>query len=255
MKKIITFLVAWAVTSTLLAGIIDDNCPDKVAYGAPISQAVDQEMCKTGYAIGYSYYYKDPVYSSVKITNASVQGTVKRKDAFREDTEIPAQYRATLADYKGVHWDRGHMTPAGDLNWHEMAMRDSFLLSNMVPQNSSLNRGPWKNLEIQIRQWAKLYGTLYIYTGPIFYNNYTVIGQGVAVPHELFKVVYDPKRNMAISFIVPNTDINSNNLAEYIVSIDNIEQVTGIDFFPHLPYNMRTALAQANSIAAWTTRR
>lgn len=254
MKKLISFFATFAVVGTLTAGVIDDHCPTVVAYGAPTAASVDQELCRVGYAVGYSYHYRDPVFSSVKITNQSVTGTVKRRDAFREDTEIPQQFRATLADYKSGHWDRGHMTAAGDLTWSEAAMRDSFLLSNMVPQNSSLNRGPWRKLEIEIREWAKQFGTLYVYTGPIFYNNYGTLGRGVAIPHEIFKLVYDPKRNMSISFIVPNADVNSNNLSEYIVLIDNIEQVTGIDFFPGMPYNKKAAHVQATTIATWTRR-
>lgn len=249
MQKIIALL--FVVATSAFSGTIDEKCPNLTAYGAPQSPSVSQELCRTGYAVGYSYQYRDPVYSVVKLTAASVKGRLKRDDSFREDTEIPKQHRATLQDYLHGQWDRGHMTAAGDLNWSAMSMRDSFLLSNIIPQNLNLNRGAWRKIETLARNWAKTRKELYVYTGPIFYNNYQTVGAGVAVPQELFKVIYDPAKNQAIAFIMPNRDVDVKKIENYVTSIDEVERLTGIDFFPAMPYNKKSVKNQVLKFDTW----
>lgn len=253
-KIILTILLL--ISSNCISGPIDFVCPQYVPAGAPIGKQISQELCKTGYAIGYSYYYKNPVYSVTYITPETLQAAVKRKDSFKEDKEIPAQYRATLNDYKSVHgqFDRGHMTPAGDLMWSYASMSDSFYLSNMVPQSPALNRGAWRQLEITVREWAQVKGSLYVITGPLYMSPVTSIGAGVAVPSYIFKIVYDPKLNSAIAFLVPNSDISVIDLPKYITTITVIEQLIGVDFFPNLPYNKKTMKNKMSTIEFWSTR-
>ena len=253
-QKLSFLLLNLIIAASTIAGTIDTACPQHAIYGAARGLAVDQELCRTGYAIGYSYHYKDPVYSVTRLTNTSVKGKVKRTDSFREDTDIPANYRARLSDYKGTVYDRGHMTPAGDMSWNYTAMIESFYLTNMIPQNASLNRGAWRQLEITVREWATIHKDIYVYTGPVFSNNYTSIGNGVAVPQELFKIVYDPTKNMAIAFVIPNLDIAVTDIPGYIVSIDEVERLTGLDFFPDMPYNKLTVKQQVSTIEAWSKR-
>lgn len=238
---------------TTFGGEIDTSCPQHVAYSAPKSEAVSQELCRIGYAVGYSYHYKDPVYSVVHLTKESAQGTVKRKDSFKEDASIPTQYRATLNDYKNTPYDRGHMTSAGDLSWSYDTMIESFYLSNMVPQNPSVNRGPFRMLEITVRNWAIKHGSLYVYTGPVFMNNYSVIGKSaVAVPQDVYKVVYDPALNKAIAFIIPNLlNVDVKDMTEYVVSIDEVERLTGIDFFPTMPADKKSVKEQISKMEEW----
>lgn len=252
MKQKLSFLLL-SVTLSALAGTIDTSCPQHAIYGAATGAAVNQELCRTGYAVGYSYHYKNPAYSVTRLTNTSVKGTIKRVDSFKEDTSIPVEHRAHLADYKGMPYDRGHMTPAGDMSWNYNAMIESFYLSNMVPQNPSLNRGAWRQLETTVREWATIHKDIYVYTGPVFTNNYTSIG-GVAVPQELFKIVYDPAKNMAIAFIIPNSDITVMDIPDYIVSIEEVERLTGLDFFPKLPYNKISVKQQVSTIEAWSKK-
>lgn len=256
MQKITALLLA-AVTFCSFAGTIDQYCPELTAHGAPQGQVVNQELCRPGYAIGYSYHYKDPVYSIVKLTSVSVQGKVKRGNSFREDSEIPEEYRATLNDYQvDGNWDRGHMAAAGDLNWSTASMHSSFLLSNMIPQNPKVNRGMWRRLEMLARSWALQRGTLFVYTGPVFYNNFQTIGNSVAVPQELYKIIYDPKHNDAIAFIMPNREINSARIQQYIVSVETIERLTNITFFPMLlPYDSAHVKLQLADFARWNLPR
>ncbi len=254
MNKLASILISLTVNA--FAGTIDSVCPSYVPAGAPIGKSVSQEMCKTGYAVGYSYYYKNPVYSATRLDATTLATIVKRKDAFREDREVPQQYRATLDDYKSAnaHYDRGHMTPAGDLAWSAQTMRDSFFLSNMVPQNPSLNRGAWRQLEITVREWAQVKGNVYVYTGPVYIAPISAIGNNVAVPSYIFKIVYEPITNTAIAFLVPNNDIPVIDLPKYITTVKIIEQATGVDFFPHLAYNKKTMKTKMSTMEFWSTR-
>ena len=129
------------------------------------------------------------------------------------------------------------MCPAGDNKWSAVAMYESFLFTNICPQAPSLNRGDWNEMEQACRKWAKQYGDLYIVCGPIFYKGKTkTIGANkVAVPDAFFKVVLcmkgEPK---AIGFIYKNADGNRPK-GDYANSVDEVERITGIDFFPSLP--------------------
>ena len=100
---------------------------------------------------------------------------IQRKEGvwndYREDEEMPLEIRATLEDYASSGYDRGHMCPGGDCNWDDEGRDETFLLSNMCPQNPNLNRGDWKEIEIACRKWAQQYGSIYIVCGPIFFKS------------------------------------------------------------------------------------
>ena len=130
------------------------------------------------------------------------------------------------------------MAPSADFGWSAVAMDESFLLSNMVPQDPKNNQQIWANLEAHVRDWAILRGEIFIYTGAIYDNDMAekTIGENkVGVPDSLYKVVYDPKANEAIAFILPNEAIPTKDLPKYIVSVRYIEYVTGLNFLSALP--------------------
>ncbi len=117
--------------------------------------------------------------TSILRTQPSAQGQVPRKDAFAEDKEVPVQFRATLSDYKGSGYDRGHQAPAADMRSTANTMKQSFLLTNMTPQLPALNQGAWRILEEKTRQWAITYKSVQVITGPIFTHSDGAIGNGV----------------------------------------------------------------------------
>ena len=133
---------AWAFT----------NCPQHYLDGqAPALEnprlgAV--ELCQGAFATLYDPATRDPVYSAETLTSASVQaaGKVTRGSNFRPDERLPVGQRATLRDYKGSRFDRGHMAPAHDMP-DAAAESESFRLSNMIPQNKANNRGAWAAIE------------------------------------------------------------------------------------------------------------
>ena len=148
--------------------------------------------------------------------------------------------------------DHGHLCPAGDNKWGREAMEQSFLLTNMCPQNSSLNRGDWDKLENRCRGWANHYGEVFIVAGPIFYSqNYKTIGDQVGVPDAFFKVVLCmTKKPQALGFIFPNDGVH-HKLPHYVYSVDEVEQITGIDFFYNLPDDIEDMVESQSNLSIW----
>lgn len=208
----------------------------KMEYPAPLGNTSEILLLREGYTASYNKERKVPNWVAWHLTAAHTKGKNYRDGVdFYEDMEVPAP-RATGDDYFRSKYDRGHMCPSGDNKWSEKAQRQTFLYSNMCPQNHALNKGDWNDLEIQCRYWAKELGDLYIVTGPIFYNGVkrTIGNHKVAVPDAFFKVLLsDNRKPKAIGFIYPNKE-GHKDMNEYVVSIDEVERVTGMDFFSML---------------------
>lgn len=232
------FLLLWCLlllTLQALANPIDDKCPEHVIFGAPIVVEGDnQYLCREGYGVNYSYKTKTPIYVVERITKDELVSVVKRQNNFHEDLEIPEQYRSTLSDYSGGIWDRGHLAPAADFGYSKSAMSDSFLMSNMVPQNKTLNRGTWAYLESYVRDLAYS-GDVYVITGTIYGKNYKSIGNGVGIPNSMYKIIIQPKFTKIIAYNFPNTPIDLKNFNNYRVSVKQIEKLSGVNFSPNLP--------------------
>lgn len=196
----------------------------------------EQLLFRKAYILSYNSVTLQPNWVAWHLTNDHADGDIPRQQQFIEDTEVPSP-RPMLEDYRGSGYDRGHMCPAGDNKWDRQAMYESFYLTNMCPQNPSLNSGLWNRFEQACRAWAKKYGELYIVCGPIFLDKkHTAIGRNrVLVPEAFFKVVLclsGTPRGFGI--ICRNTDgLKKKDL--YFNTIDEIERITGIDFFPGLP--------------------
>ncbi len=202
----------------------------------PALEETGRIICHSGFTLHYSEEFEQADWVAYELTAQEVAGSVKRKDDFRPDPLIPTG-SAELSDYRGSGYDRGHLAPAGDMKFSEQAMSDSFYLSNMSPQDPSFNRGIWKSLEEQVRTWAVKYDRIYIVSGPILNRtDLPRIGANrVAVPGYYYKVllVYGQEKK-AIGFILPNKK-GEFPLPSYAVTVDDVEILTGIDFFPALP--------------------
>ncbi|RHK51623.1 DNA/RNA non-specific endonuclease [Leyella stercorea] len=204
---------------------------------ARLTSVPEQILHRTGYTVSYNSNRRVPNWVAWCLTAERLTGNSKRSDAkFHEDTDV-SEPRAVDFDYVRSGYDRGHMCPAGDNKWSAQAMDESFLFTNICPQAPQLNRGDWNEMEQACRKWAKQDGALYIVCGPIFYkNSKKTIGKNrVSVPDAFFKVVLcmtgEPK---AIGFIYKNGDGNRPK-GDYANSVDEVERITGIDFFPALP--------------------
>lgn len=226
---------------------------DKLVMQTSPKGTPEQILERTGYVASYNKTNLLPNWVAWHLTAERTEGSAKRSGVdFAEDTEVP-EPRATDWDYYNSGYDRGHMCPAADNKWSKKAMEESFLFTNMCPQNGNLNRGDWNEMEMACRKWAKKYGDLYIVCGPILYKGkHKTIGKNkVVVPEAFFKVVLrtgdDPQ---AIGFIYKNTSGNRPK-DSYVNTVDEVERITGIDFFPSLPDDVEKKVEAECDLGLW----
>ena len=253
MKKLIAVLL-FVFATLSLANPIDDKCPQHAPYGAPISKiptTQGQYLCRVGYAAHYNYNTKVSEYVVERIVKQNLSGGQKRGDDFREDPEVPVQFRSTLKDYQGSGYDRGHMAPAADFPYSAQAMSESFFLTNMMPQVPGNNRGIWKYTETYTRAWVEAYGEALVVTGVIYSQPLPDMGNGVKVPSHIYKVVVVPSIGKSISFLFPNQKLPVEDLPKYIVSIAEIEQYTGLQIMPKLPVQNNSIKTQRANFKEW----
>ena len=234
-----TLIILFLLTNIGWANPIDDQCPQHVLLGAPVSKIKQntQYICKINYAIHYRYDTRTAEYVVEHVTKENTTGPAKRKDDFRPDPAIPAQHTATLKDYAGHPYDRGHLAPAGNNTQNQEVMSESFFLSNMVPQVPNHNRGIWKQLEEYVRDWVVDHNMdIYVISGTIYQTGHLTIGDNkVGVPTHLWKVIVDRQEGKAIAFLFPNAALPVADLPKYATTVETVEKSTGINFMPKLP--------------------
>lgn len=236
-------------TEKSLAEIDESNVGEIVRLPAHIHS---QLLSRTTYRMSYNEETLCPNWVAWQLTSDHIDGEWARSNDYREDFDVPSP-RATNEDYRGSSWSRGHMCPAGDCKWDANAMSESFLLSNMCPQDRSLNSGLWNRIEMDCRKWAQKYGSIYIVCGPLFYNKeHETIGVNkVVVPEAFFKVILclqgTPK---AIGFVVKN-NAGTKKRDQYVNTVDEVERITGYDFFPALPDDIENEVEAHASIDDW----
>jgi endonuclease G len=191
----------------------------------------------TGYSFLYNEEHEQSSWVAYELTKEETVKICERSNRFKPDPEVSTQ-TANDADYAGSGYDKGHLAPAADMGWSATAMEESFYYSNMSPQLPGFNRGIWKKLEELVRDWAIENNSLLVVTGPVLKEGLNTIGPDrVSVPELFYKVILDNHEPgiKGIAFIIPNAS-QSASLQSFAVSIDSVESVTGIDFFPELPY-------------------
>ena len=252
MKTLLALLLL--LPSLVLANSIDQQCPQFVVRGAPVSPLADnaaQFICKQNYAIHYRFDTKTAEYVVEHVTKESVIGPAQREDDFRPDPAIAKSNQSVLSDYVGHPYDRGHLAPAGDNKQSKEIMSESFFLSNMVPQTPNNNRGIWKQLETAVRNLVTEGKDLYVVSGTHYQPGYLTIGNNVGVPTHLWKVVVDRGSQTGIAFIFPNKGLPVKDLPKYATSIAEVEKLTGINFMPELTPEQQLQVEHEFHVIDW----
>jgi len=206
-----------------------------------------------GYVLSYNETHEQAKWVAYELTLEEVNGSFKRTNDFRCDPKAKTG-SASLADYRGSGYDRGHLAPAADMKWSLKAMSESFYMSNMSPQRPSFNRGIWRRLEEQVRKWAVNNKSVYIATGGVLISGLTKIGPNhVSVPEKFYKVIldYQEPELKGIGFILPNKG-SREPLQNYAVTIDKVESVTKIDFFYALPDEIEEEIESKVDLSRWS---
>jgi len=261
-------LLAALAPSISTAQTVPAACAPMVkAIGVPLTVEGDRViLCRLGYVLEHDNNYRTPSWVIEHLTPARFNGSANRGtlgNPFAADPDLASAgtAQAELADYraklKGRAFDRGHMAPAADMKFDGNAMRESFYLSNMAPQQGlGLNRQIWAELEGIVRNWTCTRGELYVISGPIYDTlPPDLLGPNqVAVPTAFYKIAYDPAERRAISFILPNEKIDKKGrrawdaLQDYIVPLRTVEERASLTLFTGLTARDRRRLASLRSV-------
>jgi len=202
--------------------------------------------------LGYWETNEIPAWVIERLTPEMTVKNYDRSDGFRKDPNVSTGSAAS-SDYTNSGYDRGHMAPAADFAYDEKAMYESFYISNICPQNPNLNRGVWASLEDWVRLRSAREKSLIVVTGPVVTGAVTRIGKnGVAIPHGFYKVVLDetPPKKM-IAFFFANREGEDKVLSNHVRTVDEIEALAGLDFFPNLPLSVQAELEATSDFGAW----
>lgn len=208
-------------------------------------------ICRSGYALSFDSRTLNPSWVAEYLTPAVLKGAASRRDNFAADPVLGAA-SPTPDDYTNSGFDRGHQAPAADARFDQQVMNESFYMSNMSPQvGIGFNRGQWKYLEEAVRAWVMCGGheKVIVMTGPIFDGPVkTLANRPVQIPVAYFKIVYDVDAGRAVGFRLNNERHKKTPLHNFVVPISEIEDDTGIDFFPSLPRRRQNQLETPKGI-------
>lgn len=239
-----------ALSSTL---DIDIDELDKVGSTESIPSVVKEYK---GFTVNFNPKNKTPNYVAWILHGNKTEGAIGRSNKFWTDQELTGC--PDTRDYSRSGYDRGHMCPAGEQKWSNEAMHHSFVMANICPQNHDLNTGAWQTLEEKERLWAKRDSAIVIVAGPIYDTSDTeTIGYNkVRVPSAFFKVFLAPYASpmRAIGFVYPNMPCDG-NMASYAVSVDDVEKMTGLDFFPALPDDIENDIEAVVPFKDWNSNK
>ena len=189
---------------------------------------------KPGFSLSYVEQFELPEWVSYELTVDMMNKPKYNRDQdFNPDPAIrtgSGHYR----DYKGSGYRRGHLVPSGDMAWNKEAMDATFLLSNVAPMRQEFNDGIWLELENNVRDWSRKYGDINVVTGPLFNGTTTTIGENqILVPRYFYKAVFTIQDSvpMAVAFLFDQEQQTFSVLGDYVVSIDSLEKLSGIDLF------------------------
>lgn len=227
--------------------------PVNLEIPAKLKDRSERILKRTNYTVSYNRNWNLPNWVAWELNKNETKGRNDRNDEFTADPDLPKAYQVESYDYSGSGYDRGHMCPAGDNHFSSKAMEESFYMSNICPQDHELNKGKWNDLEIACRRWANRYGEVYIVCGPIIDKRKGKrIGKDheIIVPEKFFKciLITSTKPIRAIGYIFEN---NSSDRPYKTYTIDEIEKMTGMDFFPHLPDNIEDLIESRYDAGDW----
>ena len=225
--------------------------------GLPAIGAKDEIVKHFAYTLCYNERHEVANWVAYTLKRSYIisKNKVQRTEDFRDDPAVKTG-SARLEDYRHSGFDRGHLVPAGDMKWSAKAMSETFLLSNITPQNHAFNEGIWADLENQVRDWAVEDSILFVVTGPVLKGNMNKIGpDGVSVPRAFYKVILTVCPTVkAIGFIIPN-EPGKQSFWRYAISVQEVEKETGLDFYHMLPDNIERQAEDHLDIKDWNPPR
>ena len=212
------------------------------------------------YTLSYNETYEQAEWVAYELKKEQLSRTHRKRPYFIFDKKVKTK-SAHYKNYKKSGYSKGHLCPAGDRKFSEEAFKETFLTSNISPQKLDFNAGIWNRLEQKVRYWASKEKQLYVITGGVLNDNLKTIGsEKVAVPKQFYKILLNysaPSTSAgkpeikAIAFLIPHKE-SKLPLYTFVVSIDEIEALTSIDFFPELPDDLENSLESSADYKRWS---
>jgi len=205
------------------------------------------------YSLSYSEPHEQAEWVAYDLKKSHLSSSQFKRPYFEIDKAVKTG-AASWRNYKNSGYDRGHLCPAGDRKFSQGAHDETFLTSNISPQNHDFNSGIWNTLEQKVRYWANKYDGVYVVTGGVLKGNLETIGEEkVAVPKQFYKIILDDNNGhiKMIGFLITNAN-SSQPLYKFVVPVDAIEGLTGIDFFPELEDSIENILEASSDYKNWS---
>ena len=199
----------------------------------------------TYYSLSYLEEHEQAEWVHYKLNSSMLKGEIPRKKNYTLDRKVSTG-SAKTSDYTNSGFDRGHLVPAADMKMDFTSVKEAAYMSNISPQKPKFNNGVWSRLEKRIRLRAKK-SELYITTGGVLSPaDLKKIGKNnVSVPDQFYKIIYDVKNQKMFAYLMPNKKIESRE--KYVVTVDAIEALTGIDFYHQLDDELENKLESAKN--------
>jgi DNA/RNA endonuclease G, NUC1 len=206
------------------------------------NDSIDSLLIYRGFIVNYNYKYRIPNFTIHLLTKNQISNKgnhIKRRSNFFVDDNLLKDKSSLNIDYKNSGYDRGHMVPAGDFYWQKTLKNETFVMTNIAPQNPNLNRGIWRNLEERIRmKVSECSCNSYVITGTIIQTNKKIGINNVGVPDLYYKIIYFEKLDIMYAFLFDNNiKYYQGELSEFQVTVDNLELITKYDFFDLMKMN------------------
>ena len=235
--------------------IVDDGTvikSDTNTFFLPTS-TTGQTVHHDGYSLSYNEAYEQAEWVAYELKKKHLSTSNFKRPYFEIDNAVKT-IAAHWKNYKQSGYDRGHLCPAGDRKYTKAAHDETFLTSNISPQTHDFNSGIWNSLEQKVRFWAKKYNGVFVVTGGVLKGELKTIGdEDVGVPNYFYKVLMDYNNGTPkmIAFLMKHEKSNQ-PLYSFVVSVDTIERLTGIDFFPQLEDTVEEDLEASSSYKNWS---
>lgn len=236
-----------------------DNIPVSVENGTDFdflpTSTTNQIVHHNYYSLSYNETYEQAEWVAYALSKNQISNKNIKRPYFELDPKVSTK-SAHYNNFKNSGYNKGHLCPAGDRKFSEEAFNETFLTSNISPQLYEFNSGIWNRLEQKVRYWAQKHNQLYIITGGILSKDLKTIGnEKVAVPNYFYKIILDYQNPeiKAIAFLIPH-QVSEKGLYQFVTSIDTIEEITAIDFFPKLPDTLENKLEKSSNYLNWSLK-
>lgn len=217
------------------------------------SSTTGQIVHHENYSLSYNETHEQAEWVAYELKKTHLSSTNYKRPYFEIDKAVKTG-AAHWRNYKKSGYDKGHLCPAGDRRFTKEAHDETFLTSNISPQEHKFNAGIWNTLEQKVRYWARKYDGVFVITGGVLKGKMKAIGdEDVSVPNQFYKVLIDNNtgNTKMIAFLMPHKDSNQ-PLYKFVVSVDEIEELTGINFFAQLEDDIENKLEASSSYKGWS---